>query len=266
MAILRISEINVYPIKSLGGISVQSAKVLKKGLQGDRRMMLIDEENIFLTQRIHNHMALFKTSFGEQGFRVSFEGQHLDIPLTAEGDPVRAKIWDDEVTVREVSQAHSAWFSKNLGANVRLVAFPEDNERPVDAKYRVADDHVSLADAYPLLLVGQSSLDDLNERLKMPVPMNRFRPSVVFTGGDPFDEDHWARFEMGGVNFAGVKQCKRCVLITVDQETGTKGVEPLATLSTFRKRDNGVYFGQNVIPMSLGEIAVGNEIVVNEEV
>jgi uncharacterized protein YcbX len=263
---LRVSEINIYPVKSLGGISLQAGVVLKKGLQHDRRWMLVDDENVFLTQRVHNKMALFRMSFANNGFNVSFEGQQLNIPFTNEGDLVRAKIWDDGVAVREVSAAHSEWFTKNLGLHVKLVAFPEENERPVDPRYAVGDDHVSLADAYPLLIIGQSSLDDLNDRLKIPVPMNRFRPSVVFTGGEPFEEDTWSRFIMGGITFAGVKPSKRCVLITIDQETGQKGAEPLATLSTFRKRDNGVYFGQNIIPITTGKISIGDEITVNSSI
>ncbi|HZY79921.1 MAG TPA: MOSC N-terminal beta barrel domain-containing protein [Cyclobacteriaceae bacterium] len=264
MAVYRISELYIYPVKSLGGIPVTSANVTKKGLENDRRWMLVDEQNIFLTQRIHTHMSLFKMSFGPNGFRVSYKNDHIDIPHTREGAPVRAKIWDDEVTVEEVSASHSQWFSERIGIKCKLVGFPEENARPVDQKYRTSeDDHVSLADAYPLLLLGQSTLDDLNQRLKIPVPMNRFRPSVVFTGGDAFDEDTFRNFTIGGGTFAGVKTCKRCVLITVDQETGIKGVEPLATLSTYRRWDNGVHFGQNVIPVKLGQISIGDEIIVN---
>jgi uncharacterized protein YcbX len=260
----RISGLFIYPVKSLGGIPVRSAKVMQKGLEHDRRWMLVDEDNVFLTQRIHHHMALFGMSFADNGFHVSFKGESIDIPFTFEGDPVRAKIWDDEVTVQEVSSAHSEWFSKNIGIRCKLVAFPEGNARAVDARYAVGDDHVSLSDGYPILVVGQSSLDDLNERLKSPVPMNRFRPSVVFTGGEPFEEDEWSRFTMGGGEFAGVKPSKRCVLITVDQETAIKGTEPLATLSTYRRKDNGVYFGQNVIPITLGQITVGDEIILKD--
>lgn len=264
MAFYKISEINIYPVKSLGGITVRSANVKPKGLEHDRRWMLINEENVFLTQRIHNHMALFKMSFSDNGFRVSFKGDQLDIPFTMQGDPIRARIWDDEVTVQEVSPAHSEWFTKNIGMPVRLVAFPEENSRPIDARYKVGDDHVSLADGYPLMILGESTLEDLNQRLKQPVPMNRFRPTFVFTGGDAFDEDTWKRFSIGEARFAGVKPCMRCVLITVDQETGIKGIEPLATLSTYRKRDKGVSFGQNVIPIKLGQISIGDEIIVED--
>jgi len=263
---MKVSEINIYPVKSLGGISMQSAKVMKKGLQHDRRWMLMDENNIFLTQRIHTKMALFRMSFGNNGFNVNYDGQQLLIPHTFEGIPVRAKIWDDEVTVQEVSASHSEWFSKNLGFGCKLVAFPEDNDRPVDERYRVGDDHVSLADAYPLLIVGQSSLDDLNERLPSPLPMNRFRPSVVFTGGAPFEEDTFRDFTIGELTFVGVKPCKRCVMTTIDQETATKGTEPLVTLAKYRRKDGGVYFGQNIIPTGTGKISIGDEITIHSSV
>lgn len=263
MALIKVSEINIYPVKSLGGIALSTAKVMKKGLEYDRRWMLTDENNMFLTQRVHHKMALFRMSFGENGFVVSYDGQQLQIPLTFEGDPFRSKVWDDEVTVREVSSRHSAWFSEHLGIPCKLAAFPEENERPVDERYRIGDDHVSLADAYPVLMIGERSLDDLNKRLNSPVPMNRFRPNVVFSGGDPFVEDTIREFTIGSIPFVGVKPCARCVLTTVDQATGTKtGGEPLATLAKYRRKGSGVYFGQNIIPKQTGQISLGDEITI----
>ena len=267
MTHLRVSGLFIYPVKSLGGISLQSATVMKKGLQHDRRWMLMDENNIFLTQRIHTKMALFKMGFGENGFVVTHDGHQLNIPHTFEGDPVRAKIWDDEVTVQEVSPTHSEWFSKQLGINCKLVAFPENNDRLIDEKYRIDDDHVSLADAYPMLLIGQSSLDELNQRLKSPVLMNRFRPSIVISGGDAFEEDTFRDLSIGDIKCVGVKLCARCVLITVDQATGTKtGGEPLATLSQYRRKDNKVYFGKNIIPITTGKISVGDEVTIHSSI
>jgi uncharacterized protein YcbX len=258
-----ISGINIYPVKSLGGIPVSSARVMKKGLEHDRRWMLVDSDNVFLTQRIHHRMALFRMSVANEGFQVAYDGNNITIPSTMDGDPVRARIWDDEVTVREVSVSHSDWFSKHLGISCKLVAFPEQNNRAVDIRYRVGDDQVSLADAYPLMMIGQSSLDDLNDRMEIPLPMNRFRPSVVFTGGKPFEEDHWDKFTMNNLRFAGVKLCKRCAVPTIDQSTAEKGLEPLATLSKYRKKDGGVYFGQNVIPVEPGQISIGDEIIIS---
>jgi uncharacterized protein YcbX len=258
---LIISEIWIYPVKSLGGIRMHSAKVLPKGLDHDRRWMLIDAENKFMTQRVYPQMALFKVEYQSGNFSICHSDQLTDLPFQSESNPIKAQVWDDAVEVYEVSPQHSEWFSQIMGMNCRLVSFPENNIRPVDPRYAINDDHVSLADSYPLLIIGQSSLDDLNQRLKEPLPMNRFRPNIVFTGGEPYEEDGWKSFRIGQNRFAGVKPCSRCVLTTVNQDTGIKGIEPLATLSTYRMRENKVYFGQNLIPLDHNEIAVGDEIV-----
>jgi uncharacterized protein len=130
----------------------------------------------------------------------------------------------------------------------------------VDATYAINQEQVSLADGYPMLIIGQASLDDLNRRLVDPVPMNRFRPNLVFTGGMPYEEDEWRSFRIGINKFAGVKPCSRCVMTTINQETGEKGWEPLTTLSGYRKRDGEVYFGQNVLAIDHHEIHEGDEI------
>ena len=128
-------------------------------------------------------------------------------------------------------------------------------------EYKINDENVSLADGFPLMIIGMASLDDLNHRLKVPLPMNRFRPNLIFTGGEAYEEDGWKNFTVGKNRFAGVKPCARCVTTTVNQETGEKGMEPLVTLSKYRKKDNQVYFGQNVLAIDKNEIHEGDEIV-----
>jgi hypothetical protein len=255
---LKLSEIWIYPVKSLGGIRLTSAKVLGKGLQYDRRFMLVDSDNKFITQRVHASMALFKMSIEEDNLLVHYHDDTLTVPLepAIPGPPVTVQIWDDTVIACETDHTINQWFSERLKFDCRLVYFPEANARPVDARYSIHEEHVSLADAYPLLLIGQSSLDDLNTRLAEPVPMNRFRPNLVFTGGDAYEEDGWKKFSIAGCGFAAVKPCARCVLITVDQETAKKGAEPLKTLARYRTRDNKVYFGQNILAFQ--------EMIVNE--
>ena len=142
----------------------------------------------------------------------------------------------------------------------RLVYFPEENGRPVDPLYNVNNEQVSLADAYPFLIIGQRSLDDLNSRLPQPLTINRFRPNLVFTGGEPYEEDTWRNISIGTTRFVGVKPCSRCFLTTVNPETGEKGIEPVRTLSTYRKRDNKIYFGQNLVALDHTEINVGDII------
>jgi uncharacterized protein len=269
---LNISQIWIYPIKSLGGIQIQYARVLPKGLEFDRRWMLVDETGRFMTQRVHPKMALFKLSLNGNHITVTFKSQRqepvyssviIDGYAQALGKVVHATIWDDAVETVEVDNKISQWFSEQLQMNCRLVSFPENNPRAVDPKYSVNNEHVSLADAYPFLIIGQSSLDDLNKRLDEPVPMNRFRPNFVFTGGEPYEEESWREFKIGQNKFVGVKPCARCVLTTVNQDTAEKGVEPLLTLSGYRKVNNKVLFGQNLVALDHTTVQVGDAIIVN---
>jgi uncharacterized protein len=267
---LRLSEIWIYPVKSLGGIRLTSAKVMEKGLLHDRRWMLVDEQGTFMTQRIYPQMALFRTSINDDTIsvtRINPVNDHASVSFSLTTPPLgkqlNTRVWDDEVVVTEVSEKLSQWFTTHLGIPCRLVSFPEKNPRPVNPRYSVNNEQVGLADAYPFLIIGQSSLNDLNARLQEPLPMNRFRPNFVFTGGDPFEEDNWKSFTIGKNRFAAVKPCDRCVLTTVNQDTAEKGAEPLLTLSKYRKRDNKIYFGQNLVALDHTEVSVGDRITPN---
>ena len=264
MAQLILTEIWIYPVKSLGGIRVKQASVLKKGLQYDRRYMLVDQHNQFITQRAVHELALFKLSMAEDGFLVSFKGDYIKLPPTptVTGTTQKVRIWNDTVDASELDQQINDWFSHQLGFPCRLVYFPEDNERLVDRNFVSGDEQVSLADGYPYLIIGQSSLDDLNSRLDKPVPMNRFRPNFVFAGGEAFGEDKWNDFTIGDNRFKGMKLCARCTIPTVDQSTGVAGLEPLKILATFRKNGSKVNFGQNLIPLDFSRVSEGDPISV----
>ncbi len=257
-----LSEIWIYPVKSLGGIRLSTAKVMEKGLQYDRRWMLIDESGQFMTQRAYPRMSLFALRQTSDSFWIAYGDDELELLSDGphSGEAVNANIWGDTVDVAEESVKSSLWFSERLGVSCRLVSFPEENPRPIDPQYRLASESVSLADGYPVLVIGKSSLVDLNARLDTPVPMNRFRPNLVFTGGEPYEEDTWKEFLVGANRFAAVKPCARCVLTTVDQATGEKGREPLLTLSRYRRQGDKINFGENVIPIDYHEIHEGDEI------
>jgi uncharacterized protein YcbX len=265
MNALKLSEIWIYPIKSLGGIRLSSSPVVEKGLPYDRRWMLVDERGTFMTQRINPLMALFKLTMNKHDLVVNFKNDSLTIPLRPLliTRPERVTIWDDQVEAHEVDPIFSKWFSEHLDLACRLVHFPENNPRPVDVKYQRSNEQVSLADAYPFLIIGQSSLDDLNSKLEHPVPMNRFRPNFVFTGGTPYEEDTWQTFSIGGGHFAGVKTCSRCVLTTVNQDTAARGTEPLKTLASYRTWNSKVHFGQNLLSIDHHEVHEGDIITVN---
>lgn len=261
--ILKLSEIWIYPVKSLGGVSVPSATILQKGLEHDRRWMLLDEKGMLLTQRTHPRMALFKTSMHADHLEIRFAGDVLQMGFEIPAHNSQSTtVWDDEVSVVPVGATYDRWFSERMGIDCRLMAFPEDHPRPVESGYADDETHVRLQDAFPFLVIGQSSLDDLNRKLDSPVPMNRFRPNLVFTGGAPHEEDTWKEISIGGLQFTGTRQCVRCSLPTVDQDTGIPGKEPIRTLSSYRKTGNKVMFGMNLIGPTYGELRVGDEIEV----
>lgn len=264
----RITQIWIYPVKSLAGVRLTEARVMPKGLAHDRRWMLVDGEGRFLTQREHPEMALLRVTL--QGSRVTVMGRKradtitLDLTGAAQGDVLKVQIWDDEVEAVEVSPEFSKWFSDELGMDCRLVFFPEPNRRDVDPDYANRGEQVSLADGYPFLIIGQASLDLLNAKLPEALPMRRFRPNFVFSGSHPHEEDAWKLVKIGGVGFEGKKKCGRCVLTTVDPETGTKGPEPLKTLATYRKENNGIYFGENLVALEEGWVREGDKVTVLE--
>jgi uncharacterized protein YcbX len=268
MALYTLSEIYIYPIKSLGGIRLQEAQVQEKGLAYDRRWMLVDEKGNFLTQRQHANMALLEVSLLQEGLQVRHKQNLLEslfIPFSdGYGQEVQVQVWEDVCTGLEVNGRASAWFSEALQMPARLVYMPDQERRLVDREYAHAGETVSFADGYPLLLIGQASLDELNSRLAEPVPMNRFRPNLVFAGGAPFAEDGFDTFAIGDVTFRAAKPCARCVVTTIDQDTGIKSAEPLKTLSTFRLHRNKVMFGQNLLHKETGVLRVGDVLHVLE--
>ena len=264
---MNLSEINIYPVKSLKGIPLESAVVEERGFRFDRRWMLVDSGGRFFTQREVPRMATVKINVGEGGMRASRNGSSIDVPLEAgTGDTAEVTIWNDTVTAEYYPQEIHRWFTDALGVECRLVQMG-DSRRPVESEYAVTPgDVVSFADAYPFLLIGEGSLEDLNSRLTEPVPMNRFRPNLVVKGSRAFEEDTWKRVRIGSTEFHVVKPCARCVLTTVDQVRGEKtGKEPLATLSAYRNRDGKVLFGQNLIAERVGgTISVGDEVEIIE--
>lgn len=262
---MHLQDIYIYPIKSLGGIRLPKAQVGIQGLAYDRRWMLVDEHGMFLTQRKHHHMAMLQVELVDRGLKVyprhRPQESHV-IPSAPQTDRlIPVTVWDDTVISQVVSDTSSRWFSDVLGISCQLVYMPTSTQRHIDEKYAVNQETVSFADAMPYLLIGQSSLDDLNEKLDEAVPMNRFRPNFVFSGGMAFEEDKWGMVKIGECTFKVTKPCARCVMTTVDQQTGKAGKEPLKTLSTYRLVNNKVLFGQNMIALTSGKVQVGLSLI-----
>ena len=261
---LTVSELFIYPIKSLGGISVASAMVTDRGFQCDRRWMLVDGNNHFLTQREFAAMALLQVELTAGGLKVhhkkNIQSQIIIPAFPKTNEKANVEIFGESCEARFVNKIADEWFSEMLSLKCRLVYMPGSTKRSVDNRYAFNKEITSLSDAFPFLIIGQSSLNDLNSRLAKPLPVNRFRPNIVFTGGEPFDEDVMEHFTINHINFYGVKLSVRCVITTINQDNADKGKEPLKTLAAYRMKNNKIYFGQNLLHNGEGTISVGDTI------
>ena len=268
-ASLILSALYLYPVKSLGGYAVPAADVTARGLRHDRRWLLVDERNRFLTQRQHPELALLAVAPAHNGFLLTHRQRPDLLPLFIpfEATPDRTlfvTVWDDLVWAWRGSPEADAWLADALSRPCRLVYMSDMVRREVEPAHNPEGQLVSFADGYPFLLTGEAALADLNARLAQPVPMNRFRPNLVFAGGAAYADDDWERFQIGDVPFRAVRGCGRCVLTTIDQATATKSPasEPLRTLATYRQAESSTLFGQNVTGPGTGRLRVGDALTV----
>jgi uncharacterized protein len=268
-----ITALNLYPVKSCAGIPLHSATLDARGFAHDREWMIVqdddDERGMFLTQRELPELALVQPALSADTLTLRAPNlPDLAVSLAPRDDArtLPVVIWRDTCVGVDEGDAAAAWLSDYLDLPVRLVRMQPGFVRPVDLTYAKTPAQTGFADGYPILVISEASLADLNVRLgergKATVPMARFRPNIVVSGCEAYAEDEWTRIEIGGVPLDCVKTCARCPITTVDPATGTipDVQEPLATLATYRKISRGVIFGQNVIHRGLGTISVGDEV------
>ena len=275
MAALSLSGLYIYPIKSAAGIAVREAKLTRRGLEYDRRWMVVDGQGKFLTQRRFPRMTLISVTM-EDSLRVCGSGMpDLEVPLGSEGETVEVEVWGDRTQAIPVSDESKAWFTQFLGIDAQLVYMPDDAQRPTEHGAFGADNLVSFADAYPYLLLTEASLDGLNKRLQekgtTPVTMKRFRPNLVVAGSiKPHAEDDWRQVRIGEATFDLPKKCARCSIPNVNPQTGERAKEPSQTLASYRAWDRGIWFGQNGVQVSPGSrseimLRVGDAVEVLKE-
>jgi len=259
-----LTQINVYPIKSMAGFQVSSAYVGSKGLSHDRAMMLIDDKGKFVTARKLPKLLGFKCVLHETGVVITTaDGLSLKIDITEFSQSVSVNIWRHEMAASTANDAANQWISDEVGMSVRLVRLNDDSVRTVDQ----GTQELAFSDGYPLLIIGEESLNTLNDMATETSLMSQFRSNLIFSGGDGFIEDTWRRVKIGQVEFEFVKPCERCVMTTVDMNSLTvrKSKEPLRTLATFRADKRGrLMFGENLIAKNEGVISVGDTIKVLE--
>jgi uncharacterized protein len=263
----RLDSIHLYPIKSTAGMTLNRARVGEEGLDGDRRYMVVKPDGTFITARTHPQLQQVVASPVEGGLQLRYPGQELltlleqDFLLT----PQATGVWGDNFTALRTHELADHWLSRVAGEPVRLLWLGEQSARFRDK----TGTRVSFADGYPLLLIGQASLEDLNLRSDALHQMSQFRTNLVASGLRPFEEDGWRRIRIGEVEFLIAKPCSRCIMTTVESGSSRFNAlkEPLATLTRYRRGEDGeVYFGQNLVALNEGWIAAGSEIEVLERV
>ncbi|WP_071911778.1 MOSC N-terminal beta barrel domain-containing protein [Aeromonas sp. SCS5] len=261
----RLDSIHLYPIKSTAGMPQACARVTQEGLAGDRRYMVVKPDGTFITARTHPQLQQVVATPVAGGLQLNYPGFE---PLALQEsdfsrDPQATGVWGDRFTALHTTPIADSWLSRVAGEPVALLWLGEESDRFREK----TGTRVSFADGYPLLLISQASLEDLNLRSDALHQMSQFRTNLVASGTRPFEEDSWVRIRIGEVEFQVAKPCSRCIMTTVEAGTDRFNAlkEPLATLTRYRRGEDGeVYFGQNLIALNEGWIEAGSEIEVLE--
>jgi len=249
-----IAALFIYPVKSCRGIEVASSEMTERGLAHDREWMIVDAAGRFLSQRELPALALIGTNLSGGALELTAPGR-APIAITGNraGRPLPVTVWRDTLTAIDQGEEAAEWLSTALGRDLRLVRFDAKLRRACDRRY-VGDSgaHTGFADAYPLLVLSEASIADLNARLSSPLTVDRFRPNLLVSGVEAYDEDHIDEMVVGPVRMRLVKPCTRCQITTTDQQTAERGPEPLVTLAAYRfnARLDGVAFGVNAMPIA----------------
>ena len=258
---IKVSGLSIYPVKSCREVKQSTSFVESFGLKNDRRWMVIDKNGVMLTQRKISKMCLIQPEMAVSGITLhasTMNSLHVEYPLNSK--KITVKVWSDECQAFDAGDNAANWLSDVLSTKCRLVYFPEDEFRQIDLTYAEEGDKTAFSDGFPLLLISQASLDDLNQRLTQPITMNRFRPNIVVDGCEPFAEDSWKKMRIGEIDFRIVKPCSRCVIPSINIETAMREDEPTKTLASYRKQEKKIFFGQNVIANNIGSIEVGMSV------
>ena len=261
---MEVSGLYIYPIKSMAGVSLAESEVELRGLKYDRRYVLVDEAGVFVSQRKLPEMCLFKVELNASGFVVFDKTSNDKIQLPFElknGLKTKVKIWDDTVNCIVASDLINRWFSAKLGMNLRLCYQPDSEIRKIDEKYKISEnDQTSMSDGYPILILSEESVAEIDKRCPDDIAILRFRPNIIVKGYEPFEEDRLASFAIGDAKFEAVKKCARCLVVNIDYTNGKSGKEPLRTLSGFRLFNSKIQVGTNVIVSKTGKIVLKNKI------
>lgn len=257
---MKIQSLHYYPVKSLAGISCDQFKLDTKGPEYDRRYMLVNAAGQFITQRQFGQLALLTLHLTDSGFRVTQpSGESITIPFIGEQQKaVPSKIWSDEIELFEQPPLFNAFFSDYLGLAVRLVYQAASSVR---VQEKATFKTVSLADGFPLLMINQASIDDINQRFALSLSPVHFRANIVIKGAQAFVEDNWQGLQCGEHRLHAVKPCSRCVIPTIDIATGKPQKAVWQALKSARQDEDGqIYFGHNLVHTKLATLSIHDKI------
>ncbi|MFT5136514.1 MAG: hypothetical protein ACI9XU_000751 [Arenicella sp.] len=264
MKSIKTSQLSVYPVKSANGNAVATMWLDAMGPKWDRRWMVVDANYRFITQRKFAQMCHIKTKLSGDNLTLSAPGAGsitLDDPSAMAHDVV---VWGDTVQAQDCGDVAAQWLSDYLGRSCRLVFMADETRRFVNPEHAKNREIVSFSDGYPILIVSSESLELLNSKLDNDVQMDRFRPNIVVTGCAPHAEDQWKRIKIGEIEMSLVSACSRCIMPSIDQQTGDKNQKVLDALQAYRRCDREIYFGMNAIHHSVGKIKLGDQLTILE--
>jgi len=266
MQLATVTQISLYPVKSARGWHVSEATVAPEGLRGDRRWIVVDGAGHAVTGRELGALVQAEATYSEIGDLMLTHASLGQVRIAGhpqDGEGVNVTVWGDWVDGLAPSLEADAWLTRLAGRPCRLVYMPATSLRSVDGRVPNTDNVVSFADAFPLLLISQASLDNLNRRCPEPMQMARFRPNIVVEGCPPHGEDHWGHIRIGEASLESTGTCERCAFVTVHPDSGKRHSrqEPLRTLANYRRTaDGAVHFGLNLRVRVCGIIKVGDTV------
>lgn len=264
---MNIAELNIYPVKSTAQVKLKKSAVLPTGLELDREWLLVDQNKELVTARAYPRLLQVRTGMEKNKLKITIPLESFSFQSESAGEEVILQFFNEQLNGFTYSSAASQWFSDYLGIECQLIHQKEVFRPMLEKRGGELGDRVNFGDEAPILLIGQGSLDDLNSRLEHPVTMGHFRPNIVISGTDPYEEDDWKMIRIGSCEFKVAQVCRRCVFTTIDPVTHEKSKtgEPLRTLAGYRKvADGGVAFGMHLIPRKFGEIRVGDTLEILE--
>ena len=253
---LELTRLFIYPLKSARGIEVASANVMERGLEHDRRFMLVDPDGNLVTARQQAKLLTVSTRLESEHLILNApKMSELRVPLQPEGPERQVRVWADWMLALDVGPEAGKWFSDLFTSSLSLVWMPDRSERQMNPDF--GPSRLSFADGNPLHLIQESSLSDLETRVGMPLGVERFRPNLVVSGKPAYSEDGWSKLHLGSLEFKVHEACARCMMLNLEPESGSIGLEPLRTLAAYRRQGKKVLFGQHLHALNLDELRVG---------